>query len=118
MQQRNQVSADTHLVEYIPFDAGEHFLMASSHQAHETVPAQRRTAAAAHNGPTGHARSALVHEPHGTHRNAAQRSAAARTALDSHWAVLSRSDRPQVWLAYYHNAGTEWVKANASTRGT
>ncbi len=27
MQQRHQVSADTHLVEYIPFDAGEHFLM-------------------------------------------------------------------------------------------
>ena len=41
-QQRNQVSADTHVVEYIPFDAGEHFLMVSSHQAHETVPAQRR----------------------------------------------------------------------------
>ena len=33
MQQRNQVSADTHLVEYIPFDAGEHFLMVSSHQS-------------------------------------------------------------------------------------
>jgi hypothetical protein len=28
-----------------------------------------------------------------------------------------RSDRAQVWLAYYHNPGTEWVKANASTRG-
>ena len=24
----------------------------------------------------------------------------------------------QVWLAYYHNPGTEWVKSNASTRGT
>ena len=41
-QQRNQVSADTHVVEYIPFDAGEHFLMVSSLQAHETVSAQRR----------------------------------------------------------------------------
>ena len=28
--QRNQVSADTHVVEYIPVDAGEHFLMVGS----------------------------------------------------------------------------------------
>ena len=81
MQQRNQVSADTHVVEYIPFDAGEHFLMVSSHQAHETVPAQRRPLRPRAKD-SSNARSALVHMSHTT-RIATQHSAAARTAFGS-----------------------------------
>jgi hypothetical protein len=55
-----------------------------------------------------------VHTSHAT-RIATQYSAAARTALLELGSM--RSDRAQVWLAYYHNPGTEWIKANASTRG-
>jgi hypothetical protein len=84
MQQRNQVSADTHLVEYIPFDAGEHFLMVSSHQAHETVPAQRRSAAAARNGPGMRVQYQCIRAV----RHATQRSAA--QPRERHWTRIGQ----------------------------